>query len=186
MFSGLKKKKKKVSHSLSLGKDRGQFPNLYCVLDGEKKVMCSWEVSRELDHIITYQLACQHNHTTPWVKCVRVRVGVGVHKRVRVEREHGGNCPPYVDALPFLRFPLVGLRSAACTRPWPSTTVGRWCDTAACCLSQSPHICFWNFDQLAVQRRSGPMSTVSGWHARPKGKKKQMLRPVVKWFSFSP
>uniref|UniRef100_A0A3Q2Z3D5 Cytokine receptor common subunit beta-like n=1 Tax=Hippocampus comes TaxID=109280 RepID=A0A3Q2Z3D5_HIPCM len=40
----------------SMKEGDGQFPNLYCVLDGEKKVMCSWEVSRELDHIITYQL----------------------------------------------------------------------------------------------------------------------------------
>uniref|UniRef100_A0A3Q2YRK0 Cytokine receptor common subunit beta-like n=1 Tax=Hippocampus comes TaxID=109280 RepID=A0A3Q2YRK0_HIPCM len=53
----------------SMKEDSGQFPNLYCVLDGEKKVMCSWEVSRELDHIITYQLACQHNHTTPSKIC---------------------------------------------------------------------------------------------------------------------
>ncbi|XP_077414127.1 cytokine receptor common subunit beta isoform X2 [Vanacampus margaritifer] len=49
--------------------DNGQFPSLYCVLDGEKKVICSWEVSRELDHVITYQLACQRNHTAPSESC---------------------------------------------------------------------------------------------------------------------
>ncbi|XP_077396213.1 cytokine receptor common subunit beta isoform X2 [Festucalex cinctus] len=49
--------------------DSGQFPSLYCVLDGEKKVICSWEVSRELDHVITYQLACQRNHTAPSESC---------------------------------------------------------------------------------------------------------------------
>ncbi|XP_057673748.1 cytokine receptor common subunit beta isoform X2 [Corythoichthys intestinalis] len=47
----------------------GQSPSLDCVLDGEKKVMCSWEVSSELDHIITYQLACQHNHSAPSESC---------------------------------------------------------------------------------------------------------------------
>ncbi|XP_061557508.1 cytokine receptor common subunit beta isoform X2 [Phycodurus eques] len=49
--------------------DSRHFPSLYCVLDGEDKVMCSWEVSRALDHVITYQLACQHNHTAPSESC---------------------------------------------------------------------------------------------------------------------
>ncbi|KAM9844005.1 cytokine receptor common subunit beta [Aulostomus maculatus] len=40
--------------------DSRQGPSLHCVVDGEKEVVCSWEVSRELDHFITYQLACQH------------------------------------------------------------------------------------------------------------------------------
>ncbi|XP_078140546.1 cytokine receptor common subunit beta [Centroberyx gerrardi] len=47
----------------------GQVPSLHCVLDGEKEVMCSWEVKRDLAHFITYQLACQHNHTAPSERC---------------------------------------------------------------------------------------------------------------------
>ncbi|XP_077475648.1 cytokine receptor common subunit beta [Stigmatopora argus] len=47
----------------------GQPPSLDCVLDGENKVMCSWEVSSELDHIITYQLVCQHNYSAPSEHC---------------------------------------------------------------------------------------------------------------------
>lgn len=43
--------------------------NLHCVLDGEKEVMCSWEVSEELTHFITYQLACRHNHSAPSKGC---------------------------------------------------------------------------------------------------------------------
>ncbi|XP_037648266.1 cytokine receptor common subunit beta [Sebastes umbrosus] len=50
-------------------KDTGQFPSLHCVLDGEKEVMCSWEVSREVAHFITYQLACRRNHTAPSERC---------------------------------------------------------------------------------------------------------------------
>ncbi|KAM9784195.1 cytokine receptor common subunit beta [Syngnathus typhle] len=46
-----------------------RLPNLYCVLDGEKNVTCSWEVSRAL--VITYQLACQQNHTAPSESCCR-------------------------------------------------------------------------------------------------------------------
>ncbi|XP_061741091.1 cytokine receptor common subunit beta isoform X2 [Nerophis ophidion] len=49
--------------------DSRQFPSLHCVLDGEKKVTCSWEVSRELDHLISYHLACQHDNTTQSEKC---------------------------------------------------------------------------------------------------------------------
>ncbi|XP_071330328.1 cytokine receptor common subunit beta isoform X2 [Trachinotus anak] len=49
--------------------DTGQFPSLHCVLDGEKEVMCSWEVNRELAHFITYQLACRHNRTAPSERC---------------------------------------------------------------------------------------------------------------------
>ncbi|XP_010734181.3 cytokine receptor common subunit beta [Larimichthys crocea] len=49
--------------------DVGQFPSLHCVLDGENEVMCSWKVSRELAHFITYQLACQHNQTAPSKRC---------------------------------------------------------------------------------------------------------------------
>uniref|UniRef100_A0A3Q2SWE7 Interleukin-3 receptor class 2 subunit beta n=1 Tax=Fundulus heteroclitus TaxID=8078 RepID=A0A3Q2SWE7_FUNHE len=44
--------------------DLGQVPSLHCVLEGEKQVMCSWEVSRELARLITYQLAWRHNHTS--------------------------------------------------------------------------------------------------------------------------
>ncbi|XP_042361757.1 cytokine receptor common subunit beta isoform X2 [Plectropomus leopardus] len=49
--------------------DTGQFPSLHCVLDGEKEVLCSWEVSREVAHFITYQLACRHNQTAPSERC---------------------------------------------------------------------------------------------------------------------
>ncbi|XP_005949385.1 cytokine receptor common subunit beta [Haplochromis burtoni] len=49
--------------------DFGQLPTLHCVLDGEKEVTCSWEVSRELAHIITYQLACRHNESAPFERC---------------------------------------------------------------------------------------------------------------------
>lgn len=41
--------------------DFGQLPTLHCVLEGEREVVCSWEVSRELAHFITYQLACRRN-----------------------------------------------------------------------------------------------------------------------------
>lgn len=46
-----------------------QVPSLHCVLDGEKEVMCSWEVSGELAHFITYQLACRHNQTAQSEGC---------------------------------------------------------------------------------------------------------------------
>ncbi|XP_006798149.1 cytokine receptor common subunit beta [Neolamprologus brichardi] len=49
--------------------DFGQLPTLHCVLDGEKEVTCSWEVSRELAHIITYQLACRHNESAAFERC---------------------------------------------------------------------------------------------------------------------
>ncbi|XP_061702897.1 cytokine receptor common subunit beta [Syngnathoides biaculeatus] len=49
--------------------DSGHIPVLNCVLDGEDKFMCSWEVSEDLDHIITYQLACGHNRTAPSESC---------------------------------------------------------------------------------------------------------------------
>ncbi|XP_062294895.1 cytokine receptor common subunit beta [Scomber scombrus] len=48
--------------------DAGQFPILHCVLDGEKEVMCSWEVNSELVHFITYQLTCT-NQTALSVRC---------------------------------------------------------------------------------------------------------------------
>ncbi|XP_070837200.1 cytokine receptor common subunit beta [Chaetodon trifascialis] len=51
------------------GEDAGQFPSLHCVLDGEKEVTCSWEVSRELAHFITHQLACRRNQTAPSERC---------------------------------------------------------------------------------------------------------------------
>uniref|UniRef100_A0A4W6D309 Fibronectin type-III domain-containing protein n=1 Tax=Lates calcarifer TaxID=8187 RepID=A0A4W6D309_LATCA len=49
--------------------DTGQSPSLHCVLDGEKEVMCSWEVSRELSHFITYQLDCRHSQTALSESC---------------------------------------------------------------------------------------------------------------------
>ncbi|XP_041634329.1 cytokine receptor common subunit beta isoform X2 [Cheilinus undulatus] len=44
--------------------DAGYSPSLHCVLNGEEEVMCSWEVSRKVDHLISYQLACRRGQTT--------------------------------------------------------------------------------------------------------------------------
>ncbi|XP_038123628.1 cytokine receptor common subunit beta isoform X1 [Cyprinodon tularosa] len=49
--------------------DFRQVPSLHCILDAEDKVTCSWEVSRELAHIVTYQLTCRHNLTTQFKQC---------------------------------------------------------------------------------------------------------------------
>ncbi|XP_070704280.1 cytokine receptor common subunit beta [Pempheris klunzingeri] len=49
--------------------DAGQLPSLHCVLNGEKEVMCSWKVSRELAHFITYQLACRGDQAAPSERC---------------------------------------------------------------------------------------------------------------------
>ncbi|KAM4531488.1 cytokine receptor common subunit beta [Odontesthes bonariensis] len=49
--------------------DFGQVPTLHCVLEGEREVMCSWEVNRELANFITYQLACRHKQTAPSERC---------------------------------------------------------------------------------------------------------------------
>ncbi|KAM7386532.1 hypothetical protein PAMA_009236 [Pampus argenteus] len=49
--------------------DVGQFPSLHCMLDGEDKVTCSWEVSRELAHIISYQLSCRDKQTATSERC---------------------------------------------------------------------------------------------------------------------
>ncbi|XP_034449580.1 cytokine receptor common subunit beta isoform X1 [Hippoglossus hippoglossus] len=49
--------------------DTRQFPSLHCVLHGEKEVMCSWEVSRELAPFISYQLACRRRHTAVSERC---------------------------------------------------------------------------------------------------------------------
>uniref|UniRef100_UPI0037E8BF2D cytokine receptor common subunit beta isoform X2 n=1 Tax=Semicossyphus pulcher TaxID=241346 RepID=UPI0037E8BF2D len=49
--------------------DAGHFPSVHCVLDGEKEVMCTWEVSRETAHFITYQLASRHERTAQSVRC---------------------------------------------------------------------------------------------------------------------
>ncbi|XP_037544411.1 cytokine receptor common subunit beta [Nematolebias whitei] len=46
-----------------------QVPPLHCVLDGETSVMCSWEVSAELAHLITYQLSCRPNQTAQSERC---------------------------------------------------------------------------------------------------------------------
>ncbi|XP_058510502.1 cytokine receptor common subunit beta [Solea solea] len=59
----------------------GQFPRLHCVLDSEKEVTCSWEVSRELASFITYQLACQHNQTAPSERCCVSPTVVPHHNR---------------------------------------------------------------------------------------------------------
>ncbi|KAM6965943.1 cytokine receptor common subunit beta [Tautogolabrus adspersus] len=47
----------------------GHFPSLHCVLEGEKEVMCSWEVSREVAHTVSYQLACRDNQTAQFARC---------------------------------------------------------------------------------------------------------------------
>ncbi|XP_036945970.1 cytokine receptor common subunit beta isoform X2 [Acanthopagrus latus] len=49
--------------------DAGQIPRVHCVLDGEKTVMCSWEVSRELARLITYQLSCRHKQSASSERC---------------------------------------------------------------------------------------------------------------------
>ncbi|XP_047214256.1 cytokine receptor common subunit beta-like [Girardinichthys multiradiatus] len=49
--------------------ESGQLPSLHCVLDGEKEVMCSWEVSRELAYLIAYQLTCRHTQTAQYERC---------------------------------------------------------------------------------------------------------------------
>uniref|UniRef100_A0A3Q1EBL0 Colony stimulating factor 2 receptor subunit beta n=1 Tax=Acanthochromis polyacanthus TaxID=80966 RepID=A0A3Q1EBL0_9TELE len=49
--------------------DFGQLPTLHCVLEGEREVVCSWEVSLELADFITYQLFCRHNRTGPSERC---------------------------------------------------------------------------------------------------------------------
>ncbi|PWA33188.1 hypothetical protein CCH79_00013665 [Gambusia affinis] len=46
-----------------------EIPSLDCVLDGEKEVTCSWEVSRELAYLITYQLTCRHDPTARFEGC---------------------------------------------------------------------------------------------------------------------
>ncbi|XP_051905202.1 cytokine receptor common subunit beta isoform X2 [Hippocampus zosterae] len=92
----------------STKEDSGQFPNLYCVLDGETKVMCSWEVSPELDHIITYQLACQHNHTTPFKMCC-------IHPTVTFDRSRAlvrYSCPLFVAKPAHLLLELRPTRTA--------------------------------------------------------------------------
>ncbi|KAJ4932186.1 hypothetical protein JOQ06_010611 [Pogonophryne albipinna] len=55
--------------------DTGQIPSLHCVLDGEREVTCSWEVSRDVDHFITYQLVLPNNQTPPSERrCVNLTV----------------------------------------------------------------------------------------------------------------
>ncbi|KAL3054136.1 hypothetical protein OYC64_006465 [Pagothenia borchgrevinki] len=55
--------------------DTGQIPSLHCVLDGEREVTCSWEVSRNVDHFITYQLVLPNNQTPPSQRrCVNLTV----------------------------------------------------------------------------------------------------------------
>ncbi|XP_054891391.1 cytokine receptor common subunit beta [Poeciliopsis prolifica] len=49
----------------------GDVPSLDCVLDGEKEVTCSWEVSRELAYLVTYQLTCRHDPTAQFEGCCR-------------------------------------------------------------------------------------------------------------------
>ncbi|CAG5897535.1 unnamed protein product [Menidia menidia] len=56
--------------TLGLGSSHfGQAPALNCVLAGEKEVVCSWEVSRELANLVTYQLACRRRRTAQPEKC---------------------------------------------------------------------------------------------------------------------
>ncbi|XP_023145249.1 cytokine receptor common subunit beta [Amphiprion ocellaris] len=49
--------------------DFGQLPTLHCVLGGEREVVCSWKVSRELAHFITYRLVCRRNRTARSERC---------------------------------------------------------------------------------------------------------------------
>ncbi|KAM9746357.1 cytokine receptor common subunit beta isoform 1-T2 [Menidia menidia] len=49
--------------------DFGQAPTLNCVLADEKEVVCSWEVSRELANLVTYQLACRRRRTAQPERC---------------------------------------------------------------------------------------------------------------------
>ncbi|XP_032393924.1 cytokine receptor common subunit beta isoform X1 [Etheostoma spectabile] len=49
--------------------DTGKFPSLHCVLEEEEVVMCSWEVSTEVDLFVIYQLACRPNQTAPSKIC---------------------------------------------------------------------------------------------------------------------
>nr|XP_020476938.1 interleukin-3 receptor class 2 subunit beta-like isoform X2 [Monopterus albus] len=71
--------------------DTGQFPNLHCVLDGETVVICSWEVSRELDHFIAYQLACRSQPAAkPEICC----------KKPNVNSDPGGPMVKYNCSLP--------------------------------------------------------------------------------------
>ncbi|XP_011476759.1 cytokine receptor common subunit beta isoform X1 [Oryzias latipes] len=46
-----------------------QFPRLHCVLEGEKEVLCSWEVSADLAPIITYKLCCRQKQTDCFKGC---------------------------------------------------------------------------------------------------------------------
>ncbi|KAF3700440.1 Interleukin-3 receptor class 2 subunit beta [Channa argus] len=55
--------------SWHIEQDPEQPPSLHCVLNSETEVVCSWEVSRQLAHLITYQLHCRHNHTAPPERC---------------------------------------------------------------------------------------------------------------------
>lgn len=47
------------------GEGAWQTPRLHCVLAAEKEVACSWEVSTEVAHFISYQLACLPHKTAP-------------------------------------------------------------------------------------------------------------------------
>nr|XP_020506988.1 interleukin-3 receptor class 2 subunit beta-like [Labrus bergylta] len=49
--------------------DAGHFPRLHCVLDGEKEVMCSWKLSKEVAQTVSYQLACRDNQTSQSAIC---------------------------------------------------------------------------------------------------------------------
>ncbi|XP_074553078.1 cytokine receptor common subunit beta [Halichoeres trimaculatus] len=51
--------------------DAGHSPSMHCVLEGESEVMCSWELSKDTAHFISYQLACRHNLTAPSEECCR-------------------------------------------------------------------------------------------------------------------
>uniref|UniRef100_A0A1A7ZIM8 Colony stimulating factor 2 receptor, beta, low-affinity (Granulocyte-macrophage) n=1 Tax=Nothobranchius furzeri TaxID=105023 RepID=A0A1A7ZIM8_NOTFU len=66
--------------------DLVRAPSLDCVLDGLNLVTCSWEVSPELDHLITYQLTCRQNHTARRERCCR---------NLTVSAEPGGTAVSY-------------------------------------------------------------------------------------------
>ncbi|CAL8265197.1 cytokine receptor common subunit beta isoform X1 [Gadus morhua] len=55
---------------------KDQTPSMQCVLDGEEKVTCSWEVMKEKAQFITYHVECQHKHQNTIAKrcCVHKEV----------------------------------------------------------------------------------------------------------------
>ncbi|CAL8302825.1 unnamed protein product [Merluccius merluccius] len=91
-----------------------QIPSMQCVLDGEEKVTCSWEMRKELAHFITYQLACRHKRTQAIESCcVRPEVTPVFHRGEALLRY---SCP-LTSAHPLhLTVELIPMRN---TRSFP-------------------------------------------------------------------